>query len=92
MTVSAVIAVTLFARDADNFETALQEYFTCEAQDFGPETSCDRSGYLNFTYPFFLAITLMFIELFPTVNLIYVVDFKKTMQVLGCWDYSSSSQ
>lgn len=84
--VGNTMASALIAGGADNYEAALQDYFACEAlqaQDSAPGSSCDRSGYLKFTYPLTRAIFFMLAELYPVVNLLYVVDVTEIMQFFG---------
>ena len=76
-----VLAITKQRFAINWYQNALKVYFLCESSGVRPGTMCDRNE-VDQALPYQLLLDTLFvlIALFPVVNLVYLVNFRKIMQ------------
>ena len=88
-TILGIIGVTGFnasSLELRNFSSELDAYFLCERG--GIDNNCDRSGFESLTNPALVTITYSIIEIYPAINLVYVIhiaDLKSLKQKCQCF-------
>ena len=67
---------TLLAKNADNLNLSIVEYFTCEATGRSPKCDATKEAIQSLTYPETWITMVIFLGAFPGVQLLYVVTWK----------------
>lgn len=57
------------------FKKELLNYFACEADGYNPKNPCPEDFH-RFSHPILTSVSIVLLTVFPTVNLVYVVDMK----------------
>ena len=91
-----IIGVTGFnasSLELRNFSNELDAYFLCERG--GIDNNCDRSGFESLTNPALVTITYSIIEIYPAINLVYVIhiaDLKSLKQKCQCFKWMKAQK
>ncbi len=73
----SLMAFTLATRNVHLFRHAVKVNFACESRGYNPDSPCDRSELEALKYPGVSLVAYLFLELFPVINFIYVINFRK---------------
>ena len=76
LTVVALTAFTLIARDKDEFLSSVKSYFQCEAYgELDQNDTCERS-YIQLPHVILSSLSYILLGLFPGVNFIFVISVR----------------
>ena len=82
----AIVFLVVFSALFYDFPTYVAEivaYFLCEGLGNQPGRTCSRSTFENFSFPVIFIIVLMFLAMFPAVNLVYAISVQEVRSLFG---------
>ena len=82
--VVGLIAFTIGAHDADIFVSELTTYFVCEAAGSTGSKVCEKN-FSVWRAEIMADLTWILLGLYPTVNLIYVVNVRDIKKIASRW-------
>ena len=89
--VVVLVSFVLNSQTIGDFTVSLQNYFHCESELPG-HCDCYRQSALQFTFSGVSDTAYILFALYPLVNLVYAIDFKKLKEMISfCFQAKSSS-
>ena len=73
----ALTSFTISTRNSEIISEELLNYFVCEGRGNDPNNPCDRNTFSQYLIPELTTISLVLIEIFPVINLVYVLSIKE---------------
>ncbi len=82
MTVIALSGLTIISWKGPAFVQAYFHYFLCERAGYNPDSPCDRSKIDDLHQAGLVAISFIFVGLFPVINFIFTANFREFANAL----------